>query len=310
MLNIARQRWVQASVVIAVMTVVVTAGYADCWGHEAEDKGYANASLLVSGRELNDHFVEAGIRILDVRAAERYAAGHIEGAINLPITEITRTLNGVPGMLSPIEEVEQALGRRGVTRETRVVIVDDIGGVPSTRLFWVLDYLGHPNVSILQGGNRLWQREGRSMSREIPKLVATRYRGSPRPDRLADRAWVLARLEDLSIVLVDARSPGEFDGKVPGREISRPGHIPGAVSVDWIRNLTVEPRQFKSGSKLARIYRKAGATPDKEIIVYCRTGMRASHDYFVLRLLGYQKVRLYDGSYVEWSADTTLPVAR
>ncbi|MFQ5853769.1 MAG: sulfurtransferase, partial [Candidatus Binatia bacterium] len=110
--------------------------------------------------------------------------------------------------------------------------------------------------------------------------------------------------------LVDARSPGEFDGKVPGREISRPGHIPGAVSVDWIRNLTVEPRQFKSSPKLARIYRKAGATPDKEIIVYCRTGMRASHDYFVLRLLGYQKVRLYDGSYVEWSADTTLPVAR
>jgi thiosulfate/3-mercaptopyruvate sulfurtransferase len=247
---------------------------------------------------------------MDVRAAGRYAAGHIPGSINLPIAEITRTLKGVPGMLSPIEEVEQALGRRGVTRETRLVIVDDIGGVPATRLFWVLDYLGHSQMSVLQGGLKLWRQEGRPTTRQIPKMEAARYESNRRPNLLADRAWVQSRLEDPSIVLIDARSTQEFNGVVPGREFSRPRHIPGAVSVDWNRNLTEEPRQFKSGSKLARIYRKAGATPDKEVVVYCLTGMRASHDYFVLRLLGYPRIRLYDGSYVEWSADTTLPVAR
>jgi thiosulfate/3-mercaptopyruvate sulfurtransferase len=296
--------------VIAVLMVVVTVGYTDWWGHEAEDKGYVNASLLVSGRELNDHLGEAGIRIMDVRAAGRYVASHIPGSINLPIGEITRTLNGVPGMLSPIEEVEQALGRRGVTRDTRLVIVDDIGGVPATRLFWVLDYLGHSQMSVLQGGFKMWRQEGRPTTRQIPKVEGARYEGNRRPNLLADRAWVQARLEDPSIVLVDARSSQEFDGMIPGREINRQGHIPGAVSVDWNRNLTEEPRQFKSGSKLARIYGKAGATPDKEVVVYCLTGMRASHDYFVLRLLGYPRIRLYDGSYVEWSAKTTLPVAR
>ena len=96
-----------------------------------------------------------------------------------------------------------------------------------------------------------------------------------------------------------------------GRDVKRPGHIPGAVNVDWILNLTeTKPQQFKPSTELARLYREAGATPEKEIVVYCRTGVRASHAYFVLRLLGFPRVRLYDGSYVEWSADPDLPVAR
>ena len=306
-----RWTWVCASAVVPVLLFVAATGYAQCWGNEAAVKGYANASLLVSGQEVADHLGEAGIRILDARPPERYAAGHIPGAVSLPIAEITRTLNGVPGMLAPIEEIEQALGRRRISRDSYVVIYDDFGGNQATRLFWVLDYLGHPRVSVLQGGLQLWQQEGRPTSREVPKLATARYLRDPRPDRLADRTWVRAHLKDPSIILVDARSPGEFDGKVPGRQIRRPGHIPGAVNADWVRNLTTaEPRQFRAGAELARLYGVSGVTLDKEIVVYCRTGMRASHTYFVLRLLGYPHVRLYDGSYVEWSADATLPVAR
>ena len=110
---------------------------------------------------------------------------------------------------------------------------------------------------------------------------------------------------------MDARSPEEFDGEVPGRDVKRPGRIPGAVNVDWVRNLTTEePRQVKGGAELARLYRRAGVTPDKEVVAYCRTGVRASHTYFALRLLGYPKVRVYDGSFVEWAADPSLPVVR
>lgn len=311
MVNPPRKRWIWACVGTVGLLLLATMANAQCWGNEAAVKGYANASLLVSGQEVADHLGEAGIRILDARPPERYAAGHIPGAVSLPIAEITRTLNGVPGMLAPIEEIEQALGRRGISRDCYVVIYDDFGGNQATRLFWVLDYLGHPRVSVLQGGFMLWQQEGRPTSENMPKLASVRYQGEPHPDRLADRTWVRAHLKDPSIILVDARSPGEFDGKVPGRQIRRPGHIPGAVNVDWVRNLTTaEPRQFRAGAELARLYGVSGAPPDKEIVVYCRTGMRASHTYFVLRLLGYPRVRLYDGSYVEWSADATLPVAR
>ncbi|MFQ5804103.1 MAG: sulfurtransferase [Candidatus Methylomirabilales bacterium] len=310
-MNPPRKRWIWTCAGTVGLLLLATMVYTECWAEQAKTKGYANTSLLVSGQEVDDHLGEAGIRILDVRSPGRYAAGHIPGAVNLPIAEITRSINGVPGMLAHVEEVEQAVGRRGVNRGSTVVIYDDFGGNRATRLFWVLDYLDHPRVSVLDGGFGLWKQEGRRTSRDVPKVAIARYQGEPRPDRLADRTWVRSRLKDPSIVLVDARSPGEFDGKVPGRQVRRPGHIPGAVNVDWVRNLTrAEPRQFRAGAEMARAYRLTGVPPDKEVVVYCRTGMRASHTYFLLRLLGYPRVRLYDGSYVEWSADATLPVVR
>jgi thiosulfate/3-mercaptopyruvate sulfurtransferase len=290
-----------------MLLVVATAGYTD----QVEAKEYVNASLLTLMPELAHRLGEAGLRILDARAAERYGAGHIPGAVNLPIADITRTINGVPGMLTPIEELEQILGRRGITREDRVVIYDDVGGLDAARLFWALDYLGHPRLSVLQGGVALWQRDGGATSREVATPEAVQYRSEPRPERLADRAWVQASLQNPAVILLDARSPEEFTGAVPGKEVRRPGRIPGAVNLDWVGNLTAaEPRRFKSAADLESLYRSAGVTPDKEIAIYCRTGARASHTYFVLRLLGYPRVRVYDGSFIEWSADATLPVAR
>jgi 3-mercaptopyruvate sulfurtransferase SseA len=108
----------------------------------------------------------------------------------------------------------------------------------------------------------------------------------------------------------EAGSPAEFSGRVPGQQVVRPGHIPGAVNVDWARNLTPPPRRFKSRDVLRQLYQDAGVTPEKEVVVYCRTGARASHDDFVLQLLGYEHVRLYDGPFVEWSAKAVVPVAR
>jgi len=270
-----------------------------------------SSSLLLSEQELAGYLGKDEIRILDARPANRYAEGHIPGAANLAIGAITRTSNGVPGVLAPVAAIEAALGNLGVSQESPVVIYDEFGGVAATRLFWVLDHLGHGRVSVLQGGFQSWELAGRPVSRDVPRRGSVRYQSAPRPDRLADRAWVQAHLNDPSIILLDARSPQEFNGNVPGRKVQRPGHIPGAVNVDWVLNLTsTEPRRFKNEADLTRLYRSAGVTPDKEIIVYCRTGVRASHDYFVLRLLGYPRVRLYDGSFVEWSADRTLPVTR
>jgi thiosulfate/3-mercaptopyruvate sulfurtransferase len=285
--------------------------HAQCWGDEAKAKGYANPALLASGQEVADHLGDADVRILDTRSPDRYVAGHIPGAVNLPVAEITGTLNGIPGMLAPVPELGKILGGRGMTRETWVVIYDDFGGDQATRVFWALEFLGHPRVGVLQGGFGLWQREGRPIARDQVTPAPLRYMPAPDPAKLADLAWVKAHLDDRGVILLDSRSPEEFDGEVPGRDVARPGHIPGAVNVDWVRNLTTsEPRQFKAGADLARLYRRAGVTPEKEIAVYCRTGVRASHTYFVLRLLGYPRVRLYDGSFVEWAADPSLPVAR
>jgi len=304
-------RWVWTGILALGLLLSAATAQAQCWGDEAKAKGYANPSILASGQEVADHLGEAGLVILDARSSDRYAAGHIPGAVNLPMADITRTINGVPGMLAPLQDVERALAARGITRNSRLVIYDDSSADQATRVFWALDFLGHSQVGVLQGGFGLWQREGRPISRDASPSTPAGYAAAPDPAKIADLAWMKAHLDNRAVVLLDSRSPEEFDGEVPGRDVKRPGHIPGAVNVDWVRNLTTaEPRQIKGGADLARIYRRAGATPDKEIIVYCRTGVRASHTYFVLRLLGYPKVRLYDGSFVEWSADPSLPVAR
>ncbi|MBI4014128.1 MAG: sulfurtransferase [Candidatus Rokubacteria bacterium] len=311
MTPIAGSPWRVAVPLAALMALVASPVHADCWGDQAKAKGYPNAALLASTQELADHAGDHVVRVVDARPPDRYAAGHIPGAVNLPVAEITRTIDGMPGMLAPVENVEEALARRGVTRDMPLVVYDEFGGDQATRLFWALDFLGHPRLSVLQGGFGLWQREGRPVARETPSVVPTRYRAAPDPEKVADRARVKARLGDRAVILVDARSPEEFDGEVPGKDVTRPGHIPGAVNVDWVRNLTAtEPRQFKDAADLARLYRRAGVTPDREVVVYCRTGVRASHTYFTLRLLGYPRVRLYDGSFVEWAADPNLPVAR
>jgi len=310
MVEFMRLRRAWAVAVVAVL-FTATPGYTQSGRLSEMNGSYANTSLLISGRELSERLTEPGIRILDVRSSEKYTAGHIPGGVNIHIGEITTRLNGVPGMLAPADVVVRVLGEGGVTDGTRVIVYDDIGGPAATRLFWALDYVGHPRVSVLQGGFDLWQKEKRSESREIVKTAAARFMANPRAERLADKQWVQDHLQDPSVVLVDARSAEEFTGKVPGRDVQRPGHIPGAVNVNWVLNLTgAEPRQFKSSARLAALYGRAGVTPEKEIVVYCHTGARASNAYFVLRLLGYPRVRLYDGSFVEWSADTSLPVAR
>ena len=272
--------------------------------------GYANADLLVSNQQVADQMAEMTVRLIDVRSPEHYALGHLPEAVNLPVATLTQNRDGIPGMLAPIATIEQELGNRGVSRQTRVVIYDAFGGVQATRLFWVLDYLGHPRISVLQGGYEAWQGEERPVTREGVQPRVTRYQAQVDHSKLANLRWVQTRLQIPDVMRLDARSPAEFSGQVAGRQITRPGHIPGAVNVDWVRNLTAAPRRFKSGDALRQLYQDVGVTPDKEIVVYCRTGVRASHDYFVLRLLGYDRVRLYDGSFVEWSSNGSAPVAR
>lgn len=156
----------------------------------------------------------------------------------------------------------------------------------------------------------MWAPEGRSVAREIPLPASAGYQAAPDPARPADKAWVKARRTDPAVVLLDSRSPEEFNGAVAGPEVARPGRNPGAVDVDWTRHLTsTEPRQLRGAAELALPYREAGVTPDREVVVCSRTGARGSHAYFVLRLLGYPSVRLYDGSFIERAADPSLPVA-
>ncbi len=260
--------------------------------------------LLVSARWLADHLAEKGLRIVDIRDPDAYRQGHIPGAVNIPPGSLFIMANGVPGMMPTLDRVAVQFGEAGIGPDTPVVLYDDSSGLYAARLFWMLDYLGQGKGRMLDGNWPIWKSGGHPVSREIPKVPPATFVPRPLADKIADLEWMRGHLEDEATVYVDARSTFEYRGVTKYAKYR--GHIPGAVSMEWKRHLkpdgTLRPR-----ADLSREYRELGVTPEREIAVYCQVMVRASHSYFILKWLGYPRVRGYDGSWAEWGNRDDTP---
>ena len=210
------------------------------------------------------------------------------------------------------------MSRLGVTPQTTLVFYGDKNNWWATYAFWVFQLFGHENARIMDGGRNKWQSEGRPMTREVPQYEPTNYKALPRDDRhiRAFRDQVYQHVQ-ANLPLVDVRSPEEYRGErlhmpdYPNEGALRGGHIPGAVNVPWSKAVNPDGT-FKSAEELRRIYEEEqGLQPDEEIITYCRIGERSSHTWFVLKyLLGYERVRNYDGSWTEWGNLVNVPIER
>ena len=279
-------------------------------------KGYANPQLLIAPGEL--HALVPAILdaanpkrplLLDVRPAEQFAAGHIPGAIHFDLFGLSLNDTDPAPLKSFLAMIEHLFAARGVSADRPVIVYDDRSGERSARAFWFLEFFGHPERARARWRRRRVDARGLCVHRDRRSAGRDRVEGrAPHRDSrdLSGRARSLNRAAPASdAVILDARTDGEYCGTTV--RSARGGAIPGAMHIEWLRNLG-EDGAFKPAAELKAMYEAAGITPDREVVSYCQGGYRAANAYLALRLLGYPRLRNYLGSWREWGERLELPI--
>lgn len=248
--------------------------------------------------------------VIDVRKGPLYLLGHIDGAHNVDRSEFLSTRDGVKSLIPTLGEFAALLSRLGVTPESSVVVYAKDDDPYAARLVWTLHSYGHAKAYVLDGGYEKWSREGRPTAMlPTAQPVASVYRNASQRDLRADKQQVLTRINSNDAVIWDTRTPEEYAGTEVRAD--RGGHIPGATHLNWTSLQTEIDgiKVLKSEAEIRELLAFHGIGPEREILPHCQTGIRSSYATLVLLGLGYEKVRNYDGSWIEWANDQTLPIA-
>lgn len=284
-------------IALFLVSVLLAAGICGCGSHTFVE---TQPSLILEAKELSDYIGKDGVVIVDTRSADEYAAGHVQGAVNIPTEEIVINVP-VKNMLTSQKKIEKVMGSNGISNNT-TVIAYDANKMGASRLLWTLFMYGHRDVMVVDGGfNALNACSLASSTDVVSPAEAVFTAQEPASNWLATQEDVLAQVNapDDNRILLDVRSTEEY---------YEAGKVPTSIMIDYNTNFFSGDQTFKTVDITKINYMEEGIFPENEIIIYCQTSMRAAPVFVQLYEAGYRNIRIYDGAYLEWSSNSGNPV--
>jgi thiosulfate/3-mercaptopyruvate sulfurtransferase len=268
----------------------------------------ASQNLVLEPQEFVKILDQDKLVIVDLCKPEIYAQAHIPGAVHMDYANIVRHEKPVKGLIPSEDQFSKALSKAGITPDSFVVAYDDEGGGKAARLLWTLTLAGHEKMALIDGGLHAWASDQLPLSNEIKPVAVSEYPVTySHTEWSADRQYIENNLNNDNMVILDTRTPGEFAGT--DVRANRAGHIPGAVNFDWVNGMDKERGlRLHPVEDLRDTLATLGITLDKEVIVYCHSHHRSAHTFFLLRHIGFERVKGYPGSWSEWGNLPDTPI--
>ena len=272
---------------------------------------------ILAAAAIEDYFVQTGwlvtnhteVVVLDARQAPLYLLGHVDGAYSVPPSQFLDKRGGVKSLVPTTTDFEILMERFGITPDTTVITYAEHDNPYAARLAWTLRYHGHENTLVLDGGYEKWSREGHPTSM-LPTTAAvpSEYRVTSPGEARAEVDYVLTRLGNPGVLVWDTRTPEEYLGT--RIRADRGGHIPGAVHLNWteLQHEVNGVNVLRPEAEIRALLAAHNINDGQEIIAHCQTGIRSSYATLVLQALGYNQVKNYDGSWIEWANNPDLPI--
>ena len=290
-------RQLAKKITIFFAMVLLVSLFAGCNTHKFAK---TEESLIVSAEELKDYIGKENVVIVDMQSTDGYTAGHVEGAVNIQNGDITINVP-VSTMLTSAKKMEKLMGSKGISNDT-LVIAYDTNKMSASRLLWSLFMYGHENVKVVDGGLEAIKAAGITLTTEVPTVTETTFTAKePSQNWVATKKEVLEQVNNPNenVILLDVRSDAEYYEE---------GKIPTSIMREYINNFYSVDGTFKSVQTTRIDYLELGIYPENEIIIFCKSSMRACPVFVQLYEAGYRNIRIYDGAYLEWSSDSSNPV--
>lgn len=269
------------------------------------ETAYVHPEILADVSWVANHLDDPKVRIIDAREplqGSLYETGHIPGALFVDVFSDLCC----PSKIMDAKSFEELMGKLGIGDDTTVVVYDTDGGLWAARVWWALRYYGHKNAKILNGGLQAWVQAGKSLQMETSAVTPALFNAEVQPQWIATIDEVKKAVEDPEIVILDALTRPSYTGDLIQYE--RPGHIATALSLPAPDTLDPVTRTVLPPGDLSRMFARLGLDPEKRVIAYCGGGIYGAHIVFVLYLMGFDRVGLYDGSLMEWTSNSSNPM--